>query len=182
MAKIYGVELKAVKRFVGHEGYCYQGNVYKDGKKVGFWSQDSRGGCDEYEFDTSILNDVINKMKKSLYYQRRFIEPEHRKTNIPIEQLYEFLDEDTLMNDLLNLREDESIYKKNAKQGYPITVIITDGYHIYMVAFSEKASEDYIAEEIKKIKAAEIKKGTFFKNAHIETKVYRSFDDFVISE
>lgn len=182
MAKIYGVELKAVKRFVGHEGYCYQGNVYKDGKKVGFWSQDSRGGCDEYGFDTSILDEVITKMKMSPYYKKHFIEPEHLKTNIPIDQLYEFLDEDTLMNDLINLREEESIYKKYAKQGYPITVIITDGYHLFAIAFTEEAGEDYIEKKIEEIKTTETKKGTFFKNAHIETKVYRSLEDFVVVE
>ena len=76
----------------------------------------------------------------------------------------------------------ESTYKKYAKQGYPITVMISDGYHVYTVAFAEKAGEDYITEKIESIKNREMKKGTFYKNAHIETKIYRSLEDFVIVE
>ena len=182
MAKIYGVELKAVKRFVGHEGYCYQGNVYKDGKKVGFWSQDSWGGPDEYDFNTEILNEVIEKMKTSSYYRKHFVEPENKRINIPVDRLYEFLDTDTLMNDLIILKDDESTYKKYAKQGYPITVIISDGYHVCTVAFAENTGEDYITKKIESIKNREMKKGTFYKNAHIETKIYRSLEDFVIVE
>lgn len=40
MAKIYGIELKNIKNFVGHEGLAFQANVYLNGKKVGFYSQD----------------------------------------------------------------------------------------------------------------------------------------------
>ena len=58
MASINGVEVKALKGFEGHEGYCFQGNIYKDGKKLGFWSQDSWGGCDRFDFDESILDEA----------------------------------------------------------------------------------------------------------------------------
>ena len=177
MAKIYGIELKAVKRFAGHEGEaCYQGNVYKDGKKIGFWSQDSHMGCDEYEFDIALLDDVLNKMKTSSYFKKRFMEPRAKKTRIPIKELYELLDADVLMYTLVTLREDEKLYKKYKKQGYPITMIITDGYHMNAVAFKESVSEDQLAKKVEEIKASAV----FFKNAHIETKVYRSLDDFEI--
>lgn len=40
MASINGVSIKAFKKFRGHEGEeLYQGNVYYNGKKLGFWSQ-----------------------------------------------------------------------------------------------------------------------------------------------
>ena len=57
MASINGVSIKAFKKFRGHEGEeLYQGNVYYNGKKLGFWSQDAHGGiCDNFEFDETVL-------------------------------------------------------------------------------------------------------------------------------
>lgn len=51
MASLNGVSIKNLKLYRGHEGEpLYQGNVYLDGKKVGFWSQDAWGGPDELDF------------------------------------------------------------------------------------------------------------------------------------
>ncbi len=44
MASIKGIEIKNVKTFRGHEYPTnYQGNIYFNGVKKGFWSQDGWG-------------------------------------------------------------------------------------------------------------------------------------------
>lgn len=53
MAKLNGWELKGIVRFKGHEGEpLQQGNLYKDGKKVGFYSDGDWGG--ECTIDLSV--------------------------------------------------------------------------------------------------------------------------------
>ena len=45
-----GYWLKGMKNFKGHEGEpLFQASVYKDGKKIGFFSQDSHGGQDHLQ-------------------------------------------------------------------------------------------------------------------------------------
>ena len=51
MANINGIEIKAIKTFLGTEGYARQGNVYLDKKKIGFFSEDGNGGCDWIDFE-----------------------------------------------------------------------------------------------------------------------------------
>ena len=39
MAEIFGVTIKNRKEFRGHEGEpCTQGNIYQNGKKIGYYS------------------------------------------------------------------------------------------------------------------------------------------------
>lgn len=56
MASINNVTIKSLKNFLGMEGEAWQGNVYIDGKKTGFWSQDAFGAiCDTFDFDIRAL-------------------------------------------------------------------------------------------------------------------------------
>ena len=49
MARINGVEVKAVKYRAGHDGArVASGSIYVDGKKLGRWSQDAWGGPDDF--------------------------------------------------------------------------------------------------------------------------------------
>jgi hypothetical protein len=64
-----GYWLKAMNDFQGHEGEpLFQGNVYKDNKKIGFFSQDSWGGMDRLDCDTKEqqkeLEDFADKLMK----------------------------------------------------------------------------------------------------------------------
>lgn len=43
MASINGVSLKKITSFEGTEGYAEQGDIYLNGKKVGFFSEDANG-------------------------------------------------------------------------------------------------------------------------------------------
>lgn len=52
MAKFHGFEIRNMKTFIGMEGYGTQGDVWLNGKKLGFWSDDGNGG--EPRFDIPI--------------------------------------------------------------------------------------------------------------------------------
>ena len=56
MASLNGVTIRNLKGFNGHEGEpLFQGSVYLNGQKLGFWSQDAHGGSDNYDFNTKAL-------------------------------------------------------------------------------------------------------------------------------
>ena len=63
---------------------------------------------------------------------------------------------------------------KNINQMYGVVSLA----HLTCVS----SDRETVRQKIEEIKTTETKKGTFFKNAHIETKVYRSLEDFVIVE
>jgi hypothetical protein len=67
MAKINNFELKNVKDFLGHEQepLC-QGNIYYKGKKVGFYSQDAHGGCDNIDIDCELSNELKTEIYEIL--------------------------------------------------------------------------------------------------------------------
>lgn len=165
MAKINGVEMKAIKTFADHEGaQIAQANIYLNGKKLGLWSQDSWGGPDNY-FG---FEDVIIQKAKLF------------KEGCPSDaKYYDFLDNpDIFMSHLLELVEDEKRYKKYLKQGYTTVLIISDGYHCSMIAFREKMTlseiESKYSDTVKKMR------GKMFKNVKPEEKVYTSLDDFSV--
>ena len=124
MASINGVSLKKVHYYVGHEGGCFQGDVYIDGKKQGFWTQDSWGGPDEFQFDTKELSKRARE-----YYKKNPMEDFMKLysmeqdqvdfNNIPtmdVENMPE--PESMLLEELVELKNIEKNYKKWAKNGY----------------------------------------------------------------
>jgi len=121
MTEISGVTIKNVRKFIGMEGEAYQGSVYLDGKRLGFWSQDGNGGCDRYEFDEKQLMPAAEKHAaakpkdwkyRDLFFKNGKLSPEYL---------------DSFMNDVLCLLLDEKEWKKQGKKGYPIMVIFHDG-------------------------------------------------------
>ena len=139
MANINGIEIKAVKTFLGMEGYARQGNVYMDNKKIGFYSEDGDGGCSWIDF-------ACNKEIKTLFYDkvrshfRKNPVPDHiiiynmtleeyaqNENNLPVMK-YEQESKETVMEyfmeELLDLRELEQDYKKAVKKGYSAIVAV----------------------------------------------------------
>jgi len=50
MAKINGFEFKGITTFKGHDGMLlFQANIYENGKKIGFFSEDAWGGEERIE-------------------------------------------------------------------------------------------------------------------------------------
>lgn len=57
MASINGLTLKNIVEFKGHEGEpLFQGNIYYNNKKVGFFSQDSWGGEEHVQVDKAVAD------------------------------------------------------------------------------------------------------------------------------
>ena len=117
MSKIKGIELKNITNFRGHEGEdLIQGNVYYNGKKVGFYSQDAWGGCDRLNIDYNLpteLKEEINNITDNYVGNELFkdIDTLYGLTytnHKPIGYEYLFMD-------LLQLMEHEKLYKKYSK-------------------------------------------------------------------
>lgn len=165
MAKINGVEIKAIKTFIDHEGAeVAQANVYINGKKVGFWSQDSWGGPDNYYG----IEDVITQKAKLF------------KDGCPSDaRYYDFQDDpDIFMDHLLRLAEDEKLFKKYTKDGFSTLLIVTDGYHCSMVRFKDKLTKSEI--EKRSPKTIESMKEKMYKNVVPKVKVFNSIKDFTV--
>ena len=162
MASINGVQIKALHSFMGVEGPTLQGNVYRDGKKLGFWSQDGNGGPDRFEFNEDVLDDVVEKLRIS-----SLIEDEYR----------EIVNADILMYELTKLMEDEKNYKKMAKQGYPIVFLASDGYHVLTFAVRTGKVEDIIQSD-RYLQWTKKAKESMYENVEMTIKSYTSLDDF----
>lgn len=156
MASIRGIELKGVRTFRGVEWPVnYQGNVYYQGKKLGFWSQDSWGGPDRYEFDTSELDAIAKD-----YYKGE-----------------QYFDLDCLLGEILTLQDREKIYKKAVKDEYVSILVMTDGYLEQIIKFRTETDKDKILKSCEKyIKDFEAQS---HQKDKMETIVYTSLADFV---
>ena len=161
MASINTIQIKSLKTFKGHEGEpLYQGNIYYKGKKLGFWSQDSWGGYDNFDFNEDVLKDEVEKFRLS-----DFVEEQYKNiTNIEI-----------LLGELTRLAEQEKMFKKYVKKGYPSTVIITDGYHEFYGACKHTKKEDILKTFDDYIKEC---KGKCYKNKKVKVLVYTDLKDF----
>ena len=161
MASINGIQIKGLKKFRDHEGApVFQGNVYYKGKKLGFWSQDSWGGPDIFDFDTRVLDAEVEKYKAS-----DRVEPEYK----------EYTSLDILLGDLLTLMDREKTYKKAMKGGWKAYVEVSDGYHVNFYYTPEDNEKDIKASPYYKqfVKNAEKE---FFKDAETQIVIYTIHD------
>jgi hypothetical protein len=99
MAKLKGVELKKIVSFKGHEGepLC-QGDLYLDGKKIGFYSDGDWGG-------TSLI-----QCSPQDYAKLEELGAEFKLTFINGAEM--------LLSNLRDLIEDEKMFKNAVKQGF----------------------------------------------------------------
>lgn len=165
MASINGIKITSLTTFRGHEGEpLYQGNISYKGKKLGFWSQDAHGAiCDNFDFDESVLNEEVEKYKKS-----DRVEEKYRK----------FTDISSLLADLAEIMEREKVYKKGAKKGYKSYVMTSDGYHIcgyYTNTPVERIESESFHKDFMKTC-----KDKFFKDWKEEVTIYSDLKDFDI--
>lgn len=167
MAKINGIELKGLKGFMGHEGYCYQGNVYKDGKKLGFWSQDSWGGPDDFDFDESILDEACKNYKDGFPDEYRYKEFSDSK--------------EVFMAAVLDMKLKESDCKKEFKRGVKQVYYMTDGFHcIWMGVPPEITSGD----DVRRLYPKQFKQmeSHMFKNGFKEAIFYPDSFDIIVDK
>ena len=62
------IEIKNVKHFesLSEETFCFNANLYVDGKKVGAVSNRGHGGCHEYDFDMKTQEELDLWCKENL--------------------------------------------------------------------------------------------------------------------
>lgn len=122
MASINGIELKGVKEFKGHEFEdLIQGNIYYKGKKVGWYSQDSWGGCDHIDLNYTLPKDLLKEIKNILdNYESETLfkgisDLYDKKYNLKFDHKI-FKGGEFLFGDLIQLNDFEKKYKKFSKQ------------------------------------------------------------------
>lgn len=116
MAKINGFELKGVKFFHGHEGEdCTQGNIYLNGKKVGWYSDSYTMGPMDIHFDDPETEKLFGKTAElyissypGLFDGSGFLNPD----------VTAWFDTEMLINELLTINEWEKLAKKAFRDGY----------------------------------------------------------------
>lgn len=169
MAKIMGLELKAVKTFLGSDGYGLNANLYLNGKKVAFVLDEGNGGELNISFTDNTKRDEVFAIAQK-YYEKypKFMLSDNNwaKLNELIEELYA-------------LYETEKYFKKQSKKGYSAVVEVRynkrteDFIKNYdptkrdcMVAFAkwDKKTEKYLIDKYKPV----------------EFKVYQRLKDFII--
>ena len=180
MASINNVTVKGLKTFSGHEGEpCYQGNLYLGSKKIGSWSQDSWGAImDNVDLDREYSEIYLRKKIEELNKDKSISGKSISGTDYTIEYSLE-----SLMTDLLGLLDDEKTFKKAIKNGYAMTLVVTDGYQVITWSLSKTyqllSDKEIIKKLDKEIKQA---KSKMYDNKETKVKIYRSLDDFNIGE
>jgi len=165
MASINGIQIKSLKSFKDHDGYTvYQGNIYYKGKKLGFWSEDSWGGCDTFHFDESILDAEVERYRKSHMVEDRF------RSLVSIE---------SMLIDIVHLMDDEKMYKKALKNGHTTLMIATDGYHVF--ATSCVSTDDRPLKMRWRREFVDDCKKQFFDTWDGKVTFYESLDDFNVT-
>lgn len=142
MASIYGFEIKGLKTFMGREGQGCQGNIYYNGKKVGWYNDSADGGMSDIEFDGDrercVQMEMLLKEATRKYYERFPLTGQFADLT-PTEEIF--------MEDLVNFTLDEKEFKKYQKDGYIGMAIyqkIGETDKEYTVLFKrEKAIEEF---------------------------------------
>lgn len=169
MAKIMGLELKAVKTFIGSDGYGLNANLYYKDKKVAFVLDEGNGGelmvyfadKDKQEKVLAVANRYYEKYPKYLFH-----DTDWTKLTELVEELYD-------------LYETEKYFKKSLKKGFSVVVEIRyckrmdnplDNYDpakqdcmVALKTWNEKVKQDILNE---------------YQPAEI--KVYERLEDFII--
>lgn len=184
MASINGITVKSLTQFRGHEGEpLYQGNIYLGNKKIGWWSQDSHGGCDNIYLDEPYsLTKLEGKVK--------MLNKEHKHTFARTGGSAIILDYDLelLFGDLMVMQEDEKDFKKAIKNGFAGVLLVTDGYHIFGWNLSDaevNLTDNDLLKKYSKLIEEGKKKHKFFEENNYtkhEIKIYRSADDFKVGK
>lgn len=180
MATINGIMIKSLKQFRGHEQeVLFQGNLYLNGKKLGFWSQDSHCGPDSFQLEgglkqVRVLDDLIKGM-----YPEKAVNMGSEENPVIIKYGLEYL-----LVDLIALMGDEKKFKGAMKDGYAGILVATDGYH--EAVWQLPAGYTLQSNDALLMKMDAALKNTmreFFpedKYHKHSVKIYRSLDDFVV--
>lgn len=121
MASLNGVTIKSLNKFVGMEGEAYQGNIYYNGRKLGFWSQDGNGGSDHFDFPIEQLKKPLEQYKN--YLKESGLSKNHPSGSEDLIDMDDFMI-DVFMTEVLSIVGIEKQFKINKRNGYPFTLMI----------------------------------------------------------
>lgn len=123
MASIFGFTVKNIKTFRGREWDGCQGDIYYNGKKVGWYNNDGNGGCADIDFFGTFETRQWFENKLSQATKEYF-------TRFPLEGEYSIItpDNEMLLSALCDLIADEQTYKRYLKKGKPFMVTFEEGY------------------------------------------------------
>ena len=162
MASIYGFTLKRLVRFQGREWEGIQGNIYYNGKRVGWYSDDGNGSCcADIEFFG--VREARAEVENALTACAERYIAEHPDCNAP----FYTTKEEFFIEEIIRLINDEKAYKKGAKDGYKFMFAFHD------IQNDELAYIGYTTEE-------GMNKGLEKRKGHKIYGVYKSLQDFII--
>ena len=181
MASINGLTIKKLHYFQGREGVAAQGNLYLGKEKIAFWSQDANG-CIEDNLDME-PGYSEQKLRQAIIA----VHPEKHQEKVAQNGKPYTLDYDleSLMTDLLSLKETERVWKQAVQTGYAGILEITDGFHVSQWKLS-KLLYDNGARTVEDVKAKIPKKqldqalNSMFKNETLKESVFWSKEDFAV--
>ena len=184
MAKINGIEIKALKTFKDHEGCTIaQGNLYLGGKKIGFWSQDYMNGPDMFDLDRTYDEEKLNKKVEELNFDKR------QAWNLGGSKTYIEYGLESLLYDLITLKEEENFFKKQAKKiGHNPIVIVAQGVKGWTALSLNAESYTKLSNEqilnLKEIKNSldEMKESVAYKEDKADIFIFKSLKDFDIGK
>ena len=164
MAKIKGVELKKLVKFRGHEGEeLYQGDIYLNGKKIGFYSDGDWGGPQSIR--VSVEDEATLDVLGRQFSHHSFISGA-----------------EALMSELVNLNLLEKMFKGVVKKGFGGFAIVKNwsdkGYAMVDSVYNLKQGltpSEYLIGLVQYRKA----KGVETKVEDV--KIYLSPKDFIIN-
>lgn len=162
MARINGLQIKKVVNFKGHEGEgLFQCDVYHNGKKVGWFSQNAWGGPDEIHIDQNVVELFKDYASDSIDRTK---------------QTYVFYGIEWAIIDLYELNQVEKAFKHNNAKGFPGLVEIKDWMLGTTVGISQglcmKSDKEIITYLRGKLSM------DYGKCADTAFVVYRSLDEF----
>ena len=164
VASIFGFAIKGLKTFRGRDGVGSQGNIYYNGKKVGWYNDSADGGASDIEFEGTKEQRVemqgLLKEATRKYYEK-----------FPMQGVYADLkpNEELFMARLVELSIEEKEFES----------ILTKGRLSKMLYYREKNAY----EEMRVYFASDKQLDEYCsKKAMDEPRVYRGLDDFNIDE
>lgn len=166
MAKIYGFELKGIKK-IENEGFM--GSLYYNNKKIGIYRDDNNEVLPLLEFDSKLKKEeieiIINEIKN--YYNK------YPKELISTETNYLFIE---FIEELYRLKELELIFKKTNKKENNVLIELRFSKRIEYI--SNYQSEDICLTTT--LWNDEFKSNLLEKYKPAEYSVYSVLDDFNI--
>jgi len=156
MASLYGLTLKNITRYKGHEGEpLQQGNIYYEGKKIGFYSDGDWGRPSTIDFDNPEAEKAALAACKKYYTDY----PQDRWSKDYEPDLEEFFPK------VFQFIDWEKYYKKMLKKGYLVLGLYQKGIHEVRTA---GRLEDAVREALKKADAE-------------NPKIFTGLEDFILS-